>query len=480
MLKETEDREKERLNKVSAKLNIENILPDTDRSHNTRRTTPLRRHHNEREQRLSSENFNYSDNLDEHHLDSPPNKKSKRKNTPRTLREPSVLRQNAQRIITRGELQCSVSPEFTRKLIGTYVKVKDENEEKSKLKLKIKEEEECIMSQVNTRGKDKSWPKDARLVHVDRTPCSQECMKTHSDDDNVEPVPNKKSSKTYGKPSTVIQRTLTGVPDGRPTKTTFTDGQQESADTNIEDTGSDNITDKPLPAVPKTVQSEEGTEDSVVTNCSVEKTQSDEPTGSAALDRDPSIENPEMNTNMSVDEPALPDIGKSTPGKTSPSKIDLECELSAKNVNQIDTEILEELSEFSNLLNLDEDNEELPLVNTSNSVPDSAMDLEIVMENTKFLENHPMVPGKPSMRRSRQRTYTTNAVLGASGTPHSFTSSDVGPNTSTSAHRTSRKGTIQITTHVLRRPTPEEAKTKKFRCEACEFTGYSHASVSIH
>ena len=72
VLKESQEREKERSNKVSAKLNVENILPDSDRSHNTRRTTPLRRRHNEREQRLSCENFNYSDNLDEHHLYSPP------------------------------------------------------------------------------------------------------------------------------------------------------------------------------------------------------------------------------------------------------------------------------------------------------------------------------------------------------------------------------------------------------------------------
>ena len=33
---------------------------------------------------------------------------------------------------------------------------------------------------------------------------------------------------------------------------------------------------------------------------------------------------------------------------------------------------------------------------------------------------------------------------------------------------------------MLRRPTPEEAKTKKFRCDVCEFTGYSRASISIH
>ena len=85
VIKETEERERDKLNKVSAKLNIDNILPDTDRSHNTRRTTPLRRRQNVREQRPSCENFNYSDNLDEHHLDAPPNKKSKKKNMPQTL-----------------------------------------------------------------------------------------------------------------------------------------------------------------------------------------------------------------------------------------------------------------------------------------------------------------------------------------------------------------------------------------------------------
>ena len=130
VLKETEDRSKEKLNKVSAKLDVENILPETERSHNTRKTTPLRRRHNSREQRLSCGNLNYSDNLDEHHLDPPPTKKAKTRNVPKTLRGPSVLRQNAQRIITRGELQRSASPEVTRKLIGTYVKEKVKEEKR--------------------------------------------------------------------------------------------------------------------------------------------------------------------------------------------------------------------------------------------------------------------------------------------------------------------------------------------------------------
>ena len=41
LLKEKQDKEKEKANKVSAKLSVEHILPDSDRMHNTRLTTPL-------------------------------------------------------------------------------------------------------------------------------------------------------------------------------------------------------------------------------------------------------------------------------------------------------------------------------------------------------------------------------------------------------------------------------------------------------
>ena len=481
VLKETEDREKEKLNKVSAKLNVENILPDNERSHNTRRTTPLRKRHNEREKRLSCENFNYSDNIDEYHLDSPPNKRSKKKNTARTLREPSILRQNAQKMITRGELQRSVSPEFTRKLIGTCVTIKDEKEEKSALKIKIKEEEESRMNQVNTRGKDRSWPKDAKLVHIDRTPCSQECMKTHSDDDNVDPVLNKISSKTYGKAASVTQESLPGVPDNGSAKNTSTEeqhSQQESTDANVDDVSSDLPSNKSLSAVPKTDQNEKGIDASTV-SCA-EKVLTDEMAVNAAPVRDKVIEDPEISTNTSVDDRALPNIEKTTPEIISPSRINLDCELSAESVNQIDTEILEELSEFSNLLNINDDNMELPLVNINNLLPDSALDLEIEMDNTKFLNEHPIAPDNSIVRRGNRRAAIHGAVAGASGTPHSSTLAVVGSSTSKPSQKSSKKGTIQITKHVLRRPTPEEAKTKKFRCEACEFTGYSRASISIH
>ena len=77
LLKETQDKEKEKSNKVSAKLSVNHILPDSDKTYNTRLSTPLRRRHNFREKRPSCENKNYSDNLDMYHLDSPPSKRSK-------------------------------------------------------------------------------------------------------------------------------------------------------------------------------------------------------------------------------------------------------------------------------------------------------------------------------------------------------------------------------------------------------------------
>ena len=42
LLKENQEKEKEKANKVSAKLSVNHILPDSEKSHNTRSTTPLR------------------------------------------------------------------------------------------------------------------------------------------------------------------------------------------------------------------------------------------------------------------------------------------------------------------------------------------------------------------------------------------------------------------------------------------------------
>ena len=95
LLEANKEREKAKKNKVSAQLSVNNILPD-DRVHNTRHSTPMRRRQNIRDQCNSCGNKNYSDNLDVHHLDSPPNKRPKRHNVPKSLCEPSQTRMSAQ------------------------------------------------------------------------------------------------------------------------------------------------------------------------------------------------------------------------------------------------------------------------------------------------------------------------------------------------------------------------------------------------
>ena len=51
------------------------------------------------------------------------------------------------------------------RLVGTAIKIESVKEE-------IKTE-----PVPNTRRKDKSWPLNPKLVHLDRTPCLEECIK---------------------------------------------------------------------------------------------------------------------------------------------------------------------------------------------------------------------------------------------------------------------------------------------------------------
>ena len=57
------------------------------------------------------------------------------------------------------------SPNTRAKLIGTAIKIE----------MAVKKEDEVKKEPiVNTQRSDRSWPKSARLVHLDRTPCSEE------------------------------------------------------------------------------------------------------------------------------------------------------------------------------------------------------------------------------------------------------------------------------------------------------------------
>ena len=59
------------------------------------------------------------------------------------------------------------SPNTRAKLIGTAIKVEPVVKKEDDVK------KEPI---VNTQRADRSWLKSARLVHLDRTPCSEECI----------------------------------------------------------------------------------------------------------------------------------------------------------------------------------------------------------------------------------------------------------------------------------------------------------------
>ena len=87
------------------------------------------------------------------------------------------------------------SPNTRAKLIGTAIKIETA----------VKKEDEVKKEPiVNTRRSDRSWPKSARLVHLDRTPCSEECIANDHygkypdfpDDNTTEPhvMPNRNNA----------------------------------------------------------------------------------------------------------------------------------------------------------------------------------------------------------------------------------------------------------------------------------------------
>ena len=402
------------------------------------------------------------------------------------MREPSDTRQNAQKMITRGELQRSVSPKFIRKLIGTYVKDETDDKDDVKRKIKIKEEEELRQNQVNTQRKNKSWPTDARLVHVDRTPCSEECMKTHSDDS--EPELNKEGTKTYGKPNSINTKDLQGVHNENLNQ--LEEESENNQDVSYNATEKSFNSDTTLPAVPKAVTREDHPPE-VSKDGDIGTTDKSE-SGIVA---------DEVDETLGSEDPLLPEIEQNVPENSTTGTIDLQSDLAVGNVTHVDTEILEELNEFSSLLTLEEDNVDLPLFGDNTTIESlgTALDLEITMDNAQFLNAHPIISSNSSDRRSRPDPASTshNATPrnsdsvgnippatshSSKGTPHS--SSPAGntstSRTTTSHHHSPKKGTITITSHVLRKPTPEETRSKKFKCEACEFTGYSRAAISIH
>ena len=157
-------------------LDEDNVLPTGYKKYNTREPTPVRKRQNERTKRDSVKNKCYSDNLDDYHLEGP--KRRRKQNMPSRLRSPSRIRVEAQLMI-KAEKQ-------GHKVLGTIKN--EDNDEKPKVKLE-ESEMRRIEARNKERNKQKKWPHDAKLVHIDGTPCSAECMKTsdyHKDMDEHE------------------------------------------------------------------------------------------------------------------------------------------------------------------------------------------------------------------------------------------------------------------------------------------------------
>ena len=152
--------------RVTASISKLNILPERGKTHNTRDSNGTHMRHTSRQLRRTYKDIKYKDmDVKTEDKESPPRKREP--SVAARLRAPSFPRRRSQGIITQNRLQCMASPNTRAKLIGTAIKIETA----------VKKEDEVKKEPiVNTRRSDRSWPKSARLVHLDRKPCSEECI----------------------------------------------------------------------------------------------------------------------------------------------------------------------------------------------------------------------------------------------------------------------------------------------------------------
>ena len=175
-----------------------NILPVSGRPHNTRESNGTRVRHSSRKLRKTYVDKNYKDMDIKKEACSPTQKKSN--SAALRLRTPSYPRRHSQVIITRNRLQklTNPDPDMKARLIGTVIK--EENAVK----------EETI---VNTRRKNPSWPSDAQLVHLDQTPCSEECIRNNHYDKQPDFSDDQLTTDTNPKITTVTTDTQDVTPN---------------------------------------------------------------------------------------------------------------------------------------------------------------------------------------------------------------------------------------------------------------------------
>ena len=137
----------------------------------------------------------------------------------------------------------------------------------------------------------------------------------------------------------------------------------------------------------------------------------------------------------------------------------------------------DDLEDFETLMNIADDNDNGELVPIDGPTQSDFVkemnkdcgintDLEIAMENAKFLDQHlliskPKPRPKPTMKENKTTKKTVNVTL--------WTQTPGSP-----------RGQLTVRTHGICKLGPEERKDKIFECTLCQYTGYSRASMSEH
>ena len=135
----------------------------------------------------------------------------------------------------------------------------------------------------------------------------------------------------------------------------------------------------------------------------------------------------------------------------------------------------DDLEDFETLMNIVDDNQNDELVPIDGPIQRDFVkemnkdcgintDLEIAMENAKFLDQHLLTtkPQSKTTAKNTKKTLTMKNVTIQTQTPGS------------------PKGQLLVRTHGIHRLGPEETQDKIFKCTLCKYTGYSCASVSEH
>ena len=142
-------------------------------------------------------------------------------------------------------------------------------------------------------------------------------------------------------------------------------------------------------------------------------------------------------------------------------------------------ECRDDLEDFETLMNLVDDYDNTTLVPIDGPPQKDIVkemnkdcginnDLELAMENAKFLDRHLLVDStnipteSGKTKKNRTETAKNKKITIRTNTPGS------------------PKGQLTVKTHGIRRLGPEERQDKRFRCTECQFTGYSRATISDH